>query len=62
MEITFSFDMFSFVQSFGAFKLKSDETGSIRTGSLFERNKPKLDAAAAMPATGSVIVVFVILH
>jgi len=57
--LTFSCHMFSFVQSFGAFKLKSDETGSICTGSLFERNKPKLDAAAAVPATGCFISVLV---
>jgi len=44
----------SFVQSsFGAFKLKSDsEAGSIRTGSLFEKNKPKLDVPSTPPATG----------
>lgn len=42
------------VQSFGAFKLKSDteSSSSIRTGSLFQKNKPKLDAATALPATG----------
>jgi len=52
--------LFAFVQSFGAFKLKSDaDSGSIRTGSLFEKNKPRLDAAA-VPATGCFYVNFLV--